>query len=523
MRKRILSVVVALCLIVGMCPIFASAGGRAYTYVFDSNGVRKNVATPSAAAGTSAGGTTISSEGNGWAWDKATNTLTLSGADFTESSGMMSMLFYCDATIHLADGSQNVVSASKGSNAGAGIYCIGNLTITGKGSLDLRWTGETGFTRMELELEASKKLLITDGKITAQSLRGKDKIQVAGGNVTVNSIGYCPLDVEKGMETGYENKKVSLSVSGGNLSISELKGNPSELLITGGTVSVTENMFVFDSVLSVKNGTLNITQGKMFSHVNFKSVEIDNANVNSNVYFQIASSDTISIKNVSGASVAFDYIYTGPAWNGSFSHSPWEGAPVKIVAKSPFTPVDPPKPPKPTVAGFSDVYEDDYYADAVKWAVENEVTSGTGDGKFSPGNSCTRGQIVTFLWNAAGKPEPKTTSNPFTDVKSSDYYYKAVLWAVENDITSGTGENSFSPNNSCTRNQAVTFLWRAEGKPGVDSGNAFIDVESGSYYEDAVNWAVENKITSGTSANQFSPGQVCIRGQIVTFLYRTKK
>lgn len=95
------------------------------------------------------------------------------------------------------------------------------------------------------------------------------------------------------METGYENKKVSLSVSGGNLSISELKGNPSELLITGGTVSVTENMFVFDSVLSVKNGTLNITQGKMFSQVNFKSIEIDNANVNSNVHFQIASSDTI--------------------------------------------------------------------------------------------------------------------------------------------------------------------------------------------------------------------------------------
>ena len=221
MKKRILSVVVALCLIVGMCPIFASAGGRAYTYVFDSNGVRKNVATPSAAAGTSAGGTTISSEGNGWAWDKATNTLTLSGADFTESSGMMSMLFYCDATIHLADSSQNVVSASKSSNAGTGIYCSGSLSLPGKGWLVLRWTGDPGVTRADLELEASKKLLIRDGKITAQSLRGKDKIQVAGGNVTVNSIGYCPLDVEKGMETGYENKKVSLSVSGGNLSISE--------------------------------------------------------------------------------------------------------------------------------------------------------------------------------------------------------------------------------------------------------------------------------------------------------------
>ncbi len=514
MRKRILSVVVALCLIVGMCPVFASAGGRAYTYVFDSNGVRKNVGSPSAAGGTREGGTPIASEGDGWVWDKATKTLTLSGANFSDPSGMMTILFCGDSTIHLKDGTQNILRVSKGSNAGAGIYCDSTLTVDGKGSLDLVATGELE-KYGEIELCAFKNLMVKDGNISAQKLSGKDKIQIAGGNVKVKSIGYCPLDVDKVMETDYQDKNVTISVSGGSLTMEELR---SDLSITGGMVSVTKKAYTYDNVLSVKNGTLNITQDDPFGVI-FKSIEIDNANVNSNVYFRVSSSGSIHVKNVSGASIAFDILYTGPAWNGNFSHDPWKGAPVKIVAKSPFTPVD---PPKPTVGGFNDVHEGDYYADAVKWAVENKVTSGTGEGKFSPGNPCTRGQIVTFLWNAAGKPEPKGTSSSFTDVKPSDYFYKAVLWAIENDITSGTGEHTFSPNSACTRNQAVTFLWRAEGKPSVAGGNAFTDVERGSYYEDAVNWAVANKITSGTSANKFSPGQVCTRGQIVTFLYRTK-
>jgi hypothetical protein len=127
---------------------------------------------------------------------------------------------------------------------------------------------------------------------------------------------------------------------------------------------------------------------------------------------------------------------------------------------------------------------------------------------------------VTFLWRAAGSPTPQTTTNPFTDVKSSDYYYKAVLWAVENNITSGIGNGKFGPGNSCTRGQSVTFIWRAVGSPNSATGNSFTDVATRSYYEKAVNWAVANGITSGTSKAAFSPSKTCTRGQIVTFLYR---
>lgn len=172
-------------------------------------------------------------------------------------------------------------------------------------------------------------------------------------------------------------------------------------------------------------------------------------------------------------------------------------------------------------ASFTDVKSNAYYADAVKWAVEKDITSGTGNNKFSPDASCTRGQIVTFLWRAAGSPEPKTAVNPFKDVKSTDYYYKAVLWAVENNITSGIAKRKFGPNTSCTRSQAVTFLWRAAGSPGVNNaGKPFTDVKSGGYYESAVKWAVANNVTSGTGTNTFSPDTSCTRGQIVTFLYR---
>lgn len=175
------------------------------------------------------------------------------------------------------------------------------------------------------------------------------------------------------------------------------------------------------------------------------------------------------------------------------------------------------KPKAPTVAGFNDVYEDDYYADAVRWAVENGITSGTGKNTFSPGQICTRAEIVTFLWRAMGSP--KASGGSFADVPAGSYYEDAVRWAVANNITSGTGDGKFNPNGQCSRAQAVTFLWRANGSPR-SSGSSFGDVPSGEYYADAVRWAVENNITSGTSGTTFSPNNKCPRGQIVTFLYR---
>ncbi len=169
---------------------------------------------------------------------------------------------------------------------------------------------------------------------------------------------------------------------------------------------------------------------------------------------------------------------------------------------------------------FTDVTDKNGFAyDAIIWATETGITKGTTETTFSPRAQCTRAQMVTFLWRAAGSPEPTTTENPFTDVKEGAYY-KAILWAVENGITKGTSADKFSPNAQCTRAQIVTFIYRAAGEPEVENGtNPFTDVKGGAYY-DAILWAVENGITNGTTATTFSPSTVCNRGQGVTFLYR---
>ena len=167
---------------------------------------------------------------------------------------------------------------------------------------------------------------------------------------------------------------------------------------------------------------------------------------------------------------------------------------------------------------FTDVATSAYYYDAVLWAVENGVTNGTSATTFSPDMAVSRAQMVTFLWRAAGSPKA-TGTNPFADVKTSDYYYDAVLWAVENGITVGTSATTFSPDAPVTRAQAVTFQWRADGSPVV-SGSSFDDVAADTYYADAVTWAVANGITNGTGGSNFSPDAVVSRAQAVTFLWR---
>ena len=172
---------------------------------------------------------------------------------------------------------------------------------------------------------------------------------------------------------------------------------------------------------------------------------------------------------------------------------------------------------------FSDVLEGQYYCDPVMWAVEKGITTGTGDGStFSPERACTRAQVVTFLWRAAGCPEPQSMTHSFTDVKAGSYYEKAVIWAVENGITSGKGSSTtFQPDTTCNRAEVVTFLWRSKGKPTPESSsNPFPDVPAGSYYEQAVLWAVENGITTGKGNGNFAPTESCTRAHVVTFLYR---
>ena len=170
---------------------------------------------------------------------------------------------------------------------------------------------------------------------------------------------------------------------------------------------------------------------------------------------------------------------------------------------------------------FLDVTADDYFNDAVSWAYQNGVASGTSKSKFSPYKTCTREQVVTFLWRAYGCQEPETTVIPFTDVPADAYYAKAVLWAVENGITNGKSKTKFGVGDPCTREQVVTFLWRAEGEPEHEPvENPFTDVSETAYSYDAILWAVEKGITKGTSKTRFSPAKTCTRGQVVTFLYR---
>ena len=174
----------------------------------------------------------------------------------------------------------------------------------------------------------------------------------------------------------------------------------------------------------------------------------------------------------------------------------------------------------PQTGVFVDVATGSYYEDAVDWAVENGITQGTDDTHFSPDGICTRAQAVTFLWRTAGSPEPETRTMPFTDVPVGSYYYDAVLWAVENGITNGTSDTTFSPNMTCSRAQIVAFLWRSEKSPAAGTANPFADVKSTVYYADAVLWAVKEDITKGTTNTTFSPDADCTRAQIVTFLYR---
>ena len=177
----------------------------------------------------------------------------------------------------------------------------------------------------------------------------------------------------------------------------------------------------------------------------------------------------------------------------------------------------------PQTGVFVDVATGSYYEDAVDWAVENGITKGTDDTHFSPDGICTRAQAVTFLWRTAGSPKPETRAMPFTDVPVGSYYYDAVLWAVENGITKGTSDTTFSPNMTCSRAQIVAFLWRSEKSPAAGTANPFADVKSTAYYADAVLWAVKENITKGTTNTTFSPNADCTRAQIVTFLWRCKK
>ena len=183
------------------------------------------------------------------------------------------------------------------------------------------------------------------------------------------------------------------------------------------------------------------------------------------------------------------------------------------------TPTPAPAPSEPEFP-FTDVAEDSIFWDAIAWAVEKGITTGKTETTFDPNGTCTRGQIVTFLWRMAGSPEPKTVEMPFTDVAADSYCENAVLWAVENGITKGVTETSFQPDAAVKRGEAVTFLWRMAGSPEAENTMPFTDVAAGSYCENAVLWAVKTGVTTGVTETSFQPGTAVSRAQLVAFLYR---
>ena len=244
---------------------------------------------------------------------------------------------------------------------------------------------------------------------------------------------------------------------------------------------------------AVPNGTVTVSPANASKGANVT------VTVKPNEGYELGS---LAVKDASG-----DLLPLADLGNGKYSFVMPDG---KVSVEAEFV--------KTASTSFADVPANAYFADAVKWAVDKGITNGLSDTMFGPYASCTRAQIVTFLWRAAGSPEPKTASS-FTDVPASAYYAKAVAWAVENGITNGMTETTFAPNAACTRGQSVTFLYRA--LKGTASGSAnFTDVKPDAFYADAVNWAVANNVTNGTSATTFSPNADCTRAEIVTFLYR---
>lgn len=247
------------------------------------------------------------------------------------------------------------------------------------------------------------------------------------------------------------------------------------------------------------------------------SVQPQNPKRGDTVTVTVRPEDGYALGSLTVTTAAGREVETAGAGDGRYTFV-MPGAQVRVKAS--FTKVQGETPP--AAGSFTDVPSGAYYAGAVRWAVENGVTGGMGDGLFAPDAPCTRAQTVTFLWRAAGSPAPSNRENPFKDVDSGAYYYDAVLWAVEKGITGGVTADTFRPGDTVTRGQTAAFLYRAAGSPAA-GGSSFTDVPSGAYYAGAVQWAAERQITGGTGDGRFDPGAPCTRAHIVTFLFRNQE
>lgn len=283
---------------------------------------------------------------------------------------------------------------------------------------------------------------------------------------------------------------------------------------------------IFELDLTVENGTCRADELNVFNYPGFGAIPMPKPDPTSYIavielkYTNVPENSTVT----SGGSGA-----SGTAIGDGIAGYVAFYVPKDSTAENPFgsststAPAAPVTPPPTGNSGFTDVAADAYYYEPVQWAVEKNITSGTTDTTFSPDNTCTTAQILTFLWRTKGSPEPTSTENPFTDVQESDYYYKAALWAKENNVLPLPFNPAFQGDTPCTRGMSMLYIWRAAGFFAAEKSSNFTDVPATTLYAPAVDWAVENGITYGTSDTTFSPDNTCTRAQIMTFLYRAFK
>ena len=558
--------------------------------------------------------------GEGYSWDYASKTLTLTNYKMTEPCN--------DTAIILPDGAKLVLSDENTLNSknGALIDAKGTLEISGTGSL-------TGSAGGEAALNAQGALTITDCKLDLTNpSSGKNVICINGNALTITGSADVSLkssgfgiNTDKGDftldsdaklvitgETGILAQGASVRIAG-TLDVSGCANRGANLLnvtldmegssITAaagdkgiylnGTLTGQTNIKSFTGTFELtssttttilncytvkKDDTLGLyaegstvtftaetIEGKAFASWTATGVTLTDS-TNAAISFTMPGNDvTLTTAyttksngggSTGGSSPSYSVTTPGKTENGTVTVSPKnasKGSTVSITVKpdsgyqlddltvtdkngnelkltdkgngkytftmpSGKVEINATFAKEVETSPFGDVSTSAYYYEAVKWAQEKGITGGIGNGLFGPDQPCTRAQIVTFLWRAAGSPEPKTMSS-FSDVSADSYYAKAVAWAVENGITVGTSSTTFSPDDTCTRAQSVTFLFRALGKL-VDSKAKFSDVPTDSYYANAVAWAVENGVTNGIGNNLFGPDNSCTRAQIVTFLFR---
>ena len=362
--------------------------------------------------------------------------------------------------------------------------------------LDIRGTGEGS---MDAEIEYLDENNVSLGSQKFEKMPIAPDTLITSGALTPEStvvLYYLEDDVPVSAwgtnlgETATEPSDDFLSVN--NTSDEEDEDEPTPSGSSGSSAAAGNGIAVDSSI----NGSVTVNPK------NASKGDTVTVTIHPNADYQL---DTIKVLDKNGAPVELT-----DKGNGTFTFTmPASGVTVKATFKPAAFPV------------FTDVPGGSYYEEAVQWAAANGVTTGTDSTHFSPDGICTRAQAVTFLWRAAGSPEPKSATMPFTDVAAGSYCYDAVLWAVENGVTKGTNDTVFSPDTTCTRAQIVTFLWRSQNSPAAGTINPFADVQSGAYYADAVLWAAGNDITKGTGATTFSPDADCTRAQIITFLWRT--